>query len=116
MKFICAMLFVIANVGFASQAHAKPSSPKSAGTYTFKSSSGKPYIGKSNDMDRRLKEHERSGKLKAADRDSIKKEPSQLSNKGVSTVERTRIRAADIYTNGGLENKQNAPLSRARKK
>ena len=83
-----------------------------SGTYSFKSSSGKPYIGKSVDIDRRLKQHERSGKLKPADRGSVQIAPNKLSKKGNSIVERTRIRAADAATKGGLTNRQNAPFSR----
>jgi len=88
---------------------------KRSGTYSFKSSTGKPYIGKSKDIDRRLKEHEKSGKLNPSDRGSVQVAPNDLGKKGNSIVERTRIRAADAASKGGLENKQHAPFSRKTK-
>ncbi len=116
MKFALTLLCALLVATVAVDAVAKQTSKKSAGTYSFKSSSGKPYIGKSVDTDRRLKEHERTGKLKRKDKPSVKVERSDLGHKGLRTVEKTKIRAADVYTKGGLQNKQNAPLSRNKSK
>jgi GIY-YIG catalytic domain len=112
MKLSGCILLCIALLGYGSTLHAKSSPAKNSGTYSFKSSNGKPYIGKSKDMDRRLKEHERSGKLNPKDRGTVAKEPNQLGKRGNGVVERTKIRAADAATKGGLANKQNAPFSR----
>lgn len=116
MNFKPVTIFFVASMLLTSPAFAKPASSKLKGTYSFKSSSGKPYIGKSIDIQRRLKAHERSGKLKSIDKSTVKVEKYGLSDKGIRVIEKTKIRSADVYTNGGLQNKQNAPFSRKNKK
>jgi GIY-YIG catalytic domain len=115
MKFVASIALCFALLLNGTALHAKPPPAKQSGTYSFKSSNGKPYIGKSNDVDRRLKEHQRSGKLNPKDKGTIQTEPNGLGKRGNGVVERTKIRAADAASKGGLANKQNAPFSRKNK-
>lgn len=91
-------------------AHAK------RGIYKFLASNGKNYTGKSVDMDRRINEHVRSGKLKKGDINTVKKEEYNVSNKSLLGIEKAKIKVSDILTKGGVANKQHAPLSRKRAK
>lgn len=101
-------------------AHSSPRiySKKSAvvGIYKFTSSNGKQYIGKSIDVARRLKEHIRSGKLKKSNIGRVTVEKYDVSNRDLSTIEKAKIRTADIINRHGLANKQNAPFSRGKEK
>jgi hypothetical protein len=86
------------------------------GIYKFTASNGKQYIGKSVDVARRIKQHMNSGKLNKSDMGSLSTQSYNVSNKGLSVIEKAKIRTADIISKKGLANKQNAPFSRTKEK
>jgi hypothetical protein len=92
------------------------------GLYSFPSkthswsSLKKPYIGKSIDMDRRVKEHIGSGKLERSDLGKVTMTPRNLRDKDLKSVEKETIRTEDILTKGELVNKHHAPWSRGNQK
>jgi hypothetical protein len=84
----------------------------SKGIYSFIAANKKLYIGKSIDIERRIKQHIKTGKLNKSDKYGVETQSYNLDKEGLSSVEKTKIRTFDILTNGGLANKQLAPLSR----
>lgn len=93
--------------------------PKITGVYKFKSSSGKPYIGKSvktknQNIQKRLIQHIGSSKLHPKDINSISY--AKVSKKKVSSIEKRLIKKADNISNGKMENIHHAPKSRVQKK
>lgn len=113
-KFLLCLVGSVAVLSLHISAIAKE--PPQGGTYKFTDKNGKEYIGKTNDFERREKEHIRSGKLPKENVGTFKPSPSSVSPEGRAIIERTRIKSADIATNGNLGNKQNAPYSRAASK
>jgi predicted GIY-YIG superfamily endonuclease len=89
-------------------------SKRQSGLYQFKASNGKKYIGKSVDMNRRLKEHIRSGKLHPKDVKTIK--TVNINKKNLMETERKEISISDKTSKGNLANKHNAPWSREKSK
>jgi hypothetical protein len=87
---------------------------KQSGLYKFKASNGKSYIGKSIDINRRLKEHISSGKLHPKDLKTIK--TAKVAKQDITKVERKEILNADKISKGNLANKQLAPRSVTRSK
>lgn len=87
-------------------------SQKISGIYKFKASNGKPYTGKSIDIEGRIKSHIRNKKLLEKDIHTIEIQPYQAKKSTLLSIEKTKIRTEDILSNGGLANKQHAPLSR----
>ena len=89
------------------------------GIYSFRSNTkgmrkGLPYIGKSVDTVRRLKEHLRTTKLPIK---NVKKIVVHYFPKNkIHNVEKNTIKYYDYLTKGGLANKQHAPMSRVRHK
>lgn len=86
--------------------------PKSSGTYEFTSANGKSYIGKSNNIQRRIGEHIKTGKLNMIDKKTLQHQLYPISDKPLRGIEKTKIRTFDILTKGSLANKQLAPYSR----
>lgn len=90
---------------------------KSSGTYQFKDKDGKLYIGRSNNVTRRLKEHIRSGKLPVRKIRSIEMTgqfPSKKAKEGViKLAEKTKIKTASILNNGEIGNKQHNYFGRS---
>lgn len=83
-----------------------------SGTYQFKSSSGKTYDGKSNNIKQRTKQHLHSGKLSPRDLSTVKvtgEYPKTQGNKTKGTIvgvaEPTKIKVNSILNNGQVENK-----------
>lgn len=88
--------------------------PKTTGLYKFKTSNNKPYLGKSKNVQKRLTQHVRSGKLNPRDIKTISF--AKVAKKDVSKVEKLKIMKADKDTRGNLANKQYAPRSNSKQK
>lgn len=114
-KVLLSLVSCLVVFSFHVDGHAKN---KQGGTYSFKDKNNKEYIGKTNDLDRRYKEHTnpKSGKLPQENKETFKTAPSNASKAWIRRTEETRIKIADIVTNGNLGNKQHAPMSRAASK
>lgn len=92
---------------------------KVSGTYTFKSSSGMTYDGKSNNIQQRTKQHLYSGKLSPNDLSTVKitgQYPKTEGNKTKGTIvgvaEPTKIKVKSIINNGQIENKTHNKFGR----
>jgi len=93
----------------------KKNIPKNlTGLYKFKASTNKPYLGKSKNIQKRLTQHVRSGKLNPKDINTISF--AKVAKKNVSKVEKLKIMKADKITHGNLANKQLAPRSNSKQK
>jgi len=102
--------------------------PKIGGLYKFKASNNKPYLGKSfktknQNIQKRLIQHVRSGKLHPKDINTIsygkvlnKKTGKEVNKKTLGKVEKLKIMKADKDTHGNLANKQDAPRSTSKQK
>ena len=102
--------------------------PKIGGLYKFKASNNKPYLGKSfktknQNVQKRLTQHIRSGKLHPKDINTItygkvlnKKTRKEVDKKTLGQVEKLKIMKADKNTHGNLANIQNAPRSNSKQK
>lgn len=96
----------------------RKSVPKITGLYKFKASDGKPYVGKSTktkntNVQNRLIQHVRSGKLHPKDIKTISF--SKVAKKDVSKIEKLKIMKADKITKGGLSNIHHAPRSNVKR-
>lgn len=92
----------------------RKSVPKTTGLYKFKASNNKPYLGKSKNVQKRLTQHVKSGKLNPKDINTISF--AKVTKNDISKVEKLKIMKADKDTRGNLANKQHAPRSTSKQK
>ena len=90
--------------------------PKKPGHYQFFSKGKGTYVGQTSDLNRRIKEHLRLGKLNIRQLSRMRwtNAPKHLGMR--RAMETSKIRIGDILSKGKMANVQKAPLSRSARK